>query len=142
MRSSTPRTLIGCLVAHSARMTSASSGPRIFSSSSPDTRTVYYGSVVDSDQSRRAALDVAAAHGQPRAPRDAQDDGGDREADQRVGDRRSKPYDQRARDDREAYVRVGAGVVAVSDQGRTFEASARARADHRRHLIADVAEEA
>src|SRR5207244_12878329 len=48
-----------------------------------------------------------------RLPRDAQDDDGDREADQRVGDLEPERYDDRARDDCEADESVNASVVAV-----------------------------
>ena len=67
---------------------------------------------------------VAPADGEPGLPGDAEDDQGDRQADQGVGDAEAECDDHCARDHREADVGVGAGVVAVGDQRRAVEAVA------------------
>jgi predicted DNA-binding protein len=66
-----------------------------------------------------------ALHRAPGVPGDLEDHAGDREADQRV--RGLEPEADRggARDDREARVGVGAGVLAVCDERRAVAASCR-----------------
>lgn len=83
----------------------------------------------------------ASAHGPPRVQGDPEDDRGDREADQRVGDRQADRDDRRRGDHGEADVGVGARVVAVGDQGRAVEAVAGAGADARCDPIAREADQ-
>ena len=64
---------------------------------------------------------VAAAHGPPRVPGDLDNDDGDREPDQWVGDLQADRDRDRAGDHREADVGIGSGVVAVGDERRAVE---------------------
>jgi hypothetical protein len=85
---------------------------------------------------------VAAADGAPRVPGDLEDDGGDREADQRVGDGEAEGDRGGAGDDGEADVGVRAGVVAVGDEGGAVEATAGGGADAGGEGVAGPAEQA
>ena len=76
----------------------------------------------------------------PRVPGDAQDHGGDGEADERVGYRHAECDGCGGGDDGERDVGVGARVVAVSDQGGRLEALTGARADLRGDPVAQVAD--
>src|SRR5579884_3689049 len=60
---------------------------------------------------------LAAAHRSPGLPRDAQDDQRDGQADERVGDGQADGHNGGGGDDCQRDVRVGAGVMAVGDQG-------------------------
>src|SRR5512133_325359 len=79
---------------------------------------------------------IVAADRAPRAPCDAQDDERDGQADEGVGDRGAQRDDRGRGDDAQRYVGVGAGVVAVGDEGGAVQAPAGARADDRRHVVA------
>jgi len=81
---------------------------------------------------------VVATNRAPRLPGDAHDDAGDREADQRVGDRRAKRDGPGRRDDGEAHVCICPGVVAVGDECRAVQPRARAQSDTRGHVVAGV----
>lgn len=85
---------------------------------------------------------MVAAHGPPRGPGDLEDHRGDREADQRIGDRQAEGDDDRAGDDGEADVGVGPSVVAVGDQRRAVEGIARTGPDDRRDPVAAEADQA
>jgi hypothetical protein len=83
--------------------------------------------------------DVAAPHRQPRLPGDAEDDGGDGEADDRVGHGQADGDDDRAGDDGQAHVGVGARVVAVRCQRRAAQHPPRAGAHLGREPVAEEA---
>lgn len=83
-----------------------------------------------------------AADGLPGPPCDAQDDQGDGEADEWIGDLQPKPDDGGGRDDGQRDVGVGAGVVAVGDQRRAGEPAAGARAHDGGHPVAGEPERA
>jgi hypothetical protein len=70
-----------------------------------------------------------AADGAPGTPGDLENDRGDGEADQRIGDRQAERHDGGRGDDGEAYVGIRAGMVAIGDQRRTVEAVARSGSD-------------
>src|SRR5215211_5663804 len=77
----------------------------------------------------------------PGVPRDLEDDEGDEQSDDRVGDLGAEGDDAGARDDAERDKPVDAGVVAVSDEGGAREASARAQPDLGCDLVADEADQ-
>jgi hypothetical protein len=80
---------------------------------------------------------LAGADRLPGIPGDADDDEGDREPDQRVGDVQTDRDDERAQGDAEADEAVGAGVIAVRDERRAVQPAAGAQADVGVDLIAD-----
>ena len=85
---------------------------------------------------------VAVTHGAPRVPGDAQDHDGDREADQRVGDRDADRDHRGAGDHGERDICVCAGVRAVGDQRGAVEPAAGAGADDRGDPVAGEADRA
>src|SRR5215212_9754345 len=66
-------------------------------------------------------VSVRAPDRAPGVPGDLEDDRGDREADQRVRDRRAQRDHGRARDNRQTDVGIGAGMVAIGDERRAVE---------------------
>ena len=78
----------------------------------------------------------------PGVPGDLQDDEGDREADDRVGDLRAERDDDRAGDDAERDEAVDAGVVAVGDQRRAVEPATAAQPHLGGDLVAEEADHA
>jgi hypothetical protein len=84
---------------------------------------------------------VMATHGAPGVPGDAEDERGDREPDQRVGDRGAEGDDDGAGEDPEADPGVGTGVVAVRDQRRAVEPASRSAADDSRDPVAEEADD-
>jgi hypothetical protein len=85
-------------------------------------------------------LVVVPAHRVPALPGDAQDDQGDAQADERVGDRGADGDNDRRGDDRERHLGVGGGVVAVGDERGAVEPVAGALADLRGREVAQVAD--
>ena len=82
----------------------------------------------------------AVTHGPPGLPSDPENDEGDHEPDERVGDLEAERHEQSSGDDSEADQSVGPGVVAVGDERRTVEAAAGAEADDRGQFVAEEAD--
>ncbi len=78
----------------------------------------------------------------PGLPGDAQDDEGDREADQGVAEVEAEADDDRAANDSERDEAVRTSVVAVGNEGGAIEALAGAEADQGGELVADEADRA
>lgn len=76
------------------------------------------------------------SHSAPGVPGDPEDRRRDREADQRIGNREAKHDDDCGGDYGQADVGVGAGMIAIGDQGRAVEAVSSTGADARRDPVA------
>src|SRR5918999_5975506 len=100
----------------------------------------------ESARSARVDLDefawLGSGDGAPGVPGDLEDHECDRESDQRVGDWCAEADGDRAGDDAERDVAVGAGVVAVGDQGGAGEFAAAAESDLGGELVAEEADQA
>lgn len=100
------------------------------------------GATGSADDARRLSVVICAADRLPRGPRDPQDRQRDRQADQRIGDRRAERDHDRRGDDAKRHERVGARMVAVRDQSRTGQPVARADAHDRRRRVCREANDA
>src|SRR5438105_15265491 len=80
--------------------------------------------------------------GVPALPGDAEDDGGDYEPDDRVGQVEAEGNDCGAREDSEADEAVDAGMVSVGDEGGTVQPTSGAQATLGGDLVADEADDA
>ena len=85
---------------------------------------------------------LGGGDGAPGVPGDLEDHECDRESDQRVGDWCAEADGDGAGDDAEGDVAVGAGVVAVGDQGGAGESAAAAESDLGGELVAEEADQA
>ena len=77
----------------------------------------------------------------PRLPGDPEDQRGDREADERIGDLDAHGDHDGRGDDTERHEAVDTRVMAVGDQRRTVEPGAGAEPDPRRELVAGEADD-
>jgi hypothetical protein len=84
---------------------------------------------------------MISADGAPGLEGDPQDQGGDREADERVGDLDAEGDRSGGRDDSEGHESVDAGVMAVCGEGGALEPGAAAQPDLGRDLVADEADQ-
>src|SRR6266545_5276810 len=83
-----------------------------------------------------------SANGAPALPGDVEDHQGDRQSDDRVGDRQPQADDGRADEDAEADEAIDACVVAVGDECGAVETLARPGADAGGNLVAEEADDA
>jgi hypothetical protein len=88
------------------------------------------------------SLVQAVAHRLPRAPRDAEDDECDRDADDGVGPLEAEGHERRAEDDCEGDEPVDARVVPVRHEGRAVETASGAEAHLRGDLVPEEADDA
>jgi hypothetical protein len=77
------------------------------------------------------------ADGRPRLPRGPQDEAGDDQPDDGIGDRQSESDERCADDDPCADVAIGSRMMAVRDQGRAVESTPAPPPDDRGDLVAD-----
>src|SRR5947209_4073644 len=88
-----------------------------------------------------AVVVVVTPHGVPALPGDAQDDQGDRQADERVSDGSADGDDDRGGYDGERHIRVRGRVVAVGDERGAVEPMPGALTNSRGQEIAHITDE-
>jgi len=88
------------------------------------------------------AVVIAATHGVPTLPGDVEDQPGDDEPDDGIGDRRTQRHDERAQDHTRAHDPVATGMIAVGDQSGAMQASPAVQADARGDPVSQDADHA
>lgn len=86
-------------------------------------------------------IEHADKHGFRRLPDDAQDHQGDREAHNRISQRKSCPYAERTRENRETRQAIDAGVIAVRDESGTADLAPDVDPQYRDRLVPQKAED-